>query len=139
MWPCPSPAWSFCFRRENAVRATLVPSASPAQEKPRTSALGTGSVWTESTARARVCVERASAGQPVRPAWRASIRHPLRPRCAPSLTQAGCPNQPEMQEKRVIRHVLPHQPVWGGGGRLESRPLSCELQELLCCVICNGQ
>lgn len=43
-------ALSFYFRRENAVLASLVPSASPAQGMPRMPALVTVSVWMEWTA-----------------------------------------------------------------------------------------
>ena len=100
VWPCPHPAWPFCFRQENAARATLAPSASLAQGNLRTSASETGSAWTEPMAQACVSVGGASAGRPVRPALRAStastatkVRTPPPP--------AGSPNQPEVQEERV--------------------------------------
>ena len=99
-WPCPHPAWPFCFRQENAVRATLAPSASLAQGNLRTSASEMGSAWMEPMAQARVSVGGASAGRPVRPALRASTAcTATKVRTPPPA--AGSPSQPEMQEERV--------------------------------------
>ena len=111
VWPCPRPAWPFCFRQENAVQATLAPSASPAQGKLRMSASETGSAWTEPTAQARVSVDGASAGWPARRALRASTASTA----TKVRTPAGSPHRPGVQAERGSKYLLPNQPVSRAG------------------------